>query len=198
MKVSLFALGVAAVTAVAQPALVRAQMARSAPVATKPLVQVPTAHRLVLPPPPPPAPPPGISVQMQTSSTLSTGVGGLNSPPFSLGMASNFSLETTAPPSAPNQLYGNGSIQFVPGNDLALWLDQCATMHVRPTLMITNASPQGTVVYTLRDVMPATSQAGAAISESFQYKTIEWTFTYANGQPPATGAFTFGGTRPTH
>jgi hypothetical protein len=185
MRTGLLVLGIAVTaTGMVHPVPVRAQ-----------LRPVPTVRRLVLPPPPPPAPPPGISVQMQTSSTLAPGVGGLNSAPFSLGMASNFSLETTPPASSPNEVYGHGSIQFAAGNDLALWVDQAATQNVRPKLIITNATPQGTVVYTMSDVFFVGTQAGSAISTSIQYRGISWTFTYANGQAPVSGGYFFGNNR---
>jgi len=188
MKTRLLAFAAfAAGTAATAPAPARAQMTVRAPVTAR----VPLTQRLIVPPPPPATPPPGISVQMQTSTQLGPQVGGPGTPPVSLGMASNFTLETTPPATAPHETSGNGAIQFATGNELAVWLDQAAARKADLSkLIITNVTPTATVVYTLRDALVTGTQAGAAISATIRYRAISWTYS-ANGQAPVTGDYDF-------
>ena len=91
--------------------------------AVKPILQ----RRFV---PPPPLPPQGVSVQMQTNSSLGNGAGGLNSPAFSLGMASNLSLEAiSAHWAVPSICPANETSNSRGGNDLAInWLSDYFTV----------------------------------------------------------------------
>ena len=153
-------------------------------VAAKPSIQ----RRLV---PPPPLPPQGISVQMQTNTSLGNGAGGPNSPAFSLGMATNFSLESIPAPGQPFNRPANGTILFASGDDLAMWLSDCFTTHCMPTVTITNASPQGIVSYALHGVVMTQANVGPAINVAFQYKSINWTMSDTQGKVLSTGNYTF-------
>ncbi len=153
-------------------------------VAVKPIIQ----RRFVAPPP---LPPQGISVQMQTNSSLGNGAGGLNSPAFSLGMASNFSLEAIPSPGQSLHRAANGSILFASGNDLAMWLSDCFTVHCMPTVTIFNASPQGIVSYALHGVAITQANVGPAINVALQYKSIVWTMSDAQGHVISTGSYAF-------
>jgi hypothetical protein len=185
MKVSLFVLGVA----------VAALFTLDATRVDAQFKPIPTRRMLRMPPPSTPVPPPGISVQMQTTAQLAAQVGGPGSPPFSLGMASNFSVQTTPPATTPTAFFGQGAIQFAPDNDLANWIDQAAVQNVHPTLIITNATPQGVAIYTLSSVSFTGTQAGTSITASIQYQKIAWTFTYPNGQAPVYGQYDFSANR---
>jgi hypothetical protein len=132
---------------------------------------------------------------MQTSTQLGTNVGGPSSPAFSLGMASTFNVQTSCVPgSGTNCSVGQGSIQFAAGNDLAMWLAQCGARNcLINKLTIANASPQGTVVYDLRDAtVTGTTSGTTALTASLHYRQVGWTFSSGNGQAPTYGCMAFG------
>src|SRR5215472_4139483 len=177
--------------------MVRQPIPRATPIpqaTAKPMVVTLAGHLLPLPPLALTVLPPGISVQMQTMKQLAQNVGGPGQPAFSLGMATNFNVQTSClPGTGTNCSMGQGSIQFTPGNDLAMWLTECAVINCPiSTLTISNASPQGTIIYMLKNVSVTGSTSSAAISVTLQYPQVEWTFTTGNGQPPTYGRACFG------
>src|SRR5579862_1934254 len=165
-----------------------AQFSKPSAIPNKALQQPVVPHQLRLPPAATATPPQGISLTMQSRTQLAAGVGGAGAAPFSLGMASTFAIETAAHNgSQPPGTLGTGSVQFVAGNDLPMWMQQCLSVNCSATLTITNASPQGTVVYVMSNATIVSAQLGPAISANFQYRKIMWTYYNASGQVTLTG-----------
>jgi hypothetical protein len=146
-------------------------------------------HRLITPPPVTP-PPVGISATLQTTHQLGPGVGGANSAPIPLGMASAFDLQTTPQRDAQGNKYGTGTITFVTGNDLAMWLNQCYAVGIWPTLTITNVSTTGTgmVAYNIPNVQVTGADLGTALGFTFRYgQKVAWTVYNAAGTAVQSG-----------
>ena len=181
-KISTFTVTVAAlVAAPLVSASAQTTKPSGAPVPTVPTTAV-QPHNL-LPPPTVAAPPTGVSVTLQNCALVPGD--GANAP-FSLGMASNFNINTNAQ-SGPavgtwaGAWVGTGTIQFVAGNTLAMWLGNCHAQNILPKMTITNVTSTGTVVYDMPNVLVTGQQLGSAVSYSFDFLTINWTVTSPGG-----------------
>jgi len=126
----------------------------------------------------PPNVPAGASVAFVPAPT------GTRAAPLSLGMAAGFQLQdvpTGGGPGSSTPRYGTGTIQF-PAGPQPMQLNclySCMT-----TLIVTNATPQGTTVYTLSGVNVNAITIGAATTFSFTYLQIRWaTFAPGAAQP---------------
>ena len=132
-------------------------------------------HHLIAPPPVT-APPPGISATVKSASGGGACLPVANGTPVPLGVASTFDLQTTPQTDAQGRKFGTGTIKFVQGNDLAMWLNECFSRNALTALTITNVAGTGTVVYVMPELQITAADLGTAIGYSFRYyDKISWT-----------------------
>lgn len=182
-------------TAVAVPLLPTLAQTPAPPQVARPSVLSSTARTLtpiaphhLITPPPVTAPPPGISATVKGTLGGGACLPVANGTPVPLGMASTFDLQTTAQIDAQGHKFGTGTIKFVQGNDLAMWLNQCFSVNALTALTITNVAGTGTVVYVMPHLQVTAADLGTAIGYSFRYyDKISWTVYDANGTAVQSG-----------